>query len=859
MDQQLYTDIEKWLAQRHHWLQDAASRLIKNNNTLSNTDIQELIELCKTEANLIDSEMKFKSIEPKSLSIKDSSTNLRMDSINYVKGISALGPRNPLSFKGSLSIVYGQNGSGKSSYVRLLKHMSGAKKTGTLLGNVYQQSKQLQECSVKITSNENTSDVRWTPEMGALSELRVLQLYDTDCANVYVNEENEVAYEPWILQFFSQLTNVCIKVGQAIKREMESISLAKLSPPVEFSKTISILWFSKISDSTSKKEIEAHCSWGEADEHELNNKRKQIAETDPIEKMKQYRKTAKSIIDFHKLLSDIKTSLSDVACTRIINAKADFVNIKKAADEDAKKIFEGLPLDGVGTESWKILWEQARSFSEQHAYPSEPFPYTSTGANCVLCHQPLLSEAKSRLNSFESYIKESLSEQAKVAEEHLNKLLGEIKEIPSDAHIELYCNSLGITSEVEKKNVIDFCARLQSRRDCLKNTTSLDQLPPLPTEDILFALTEAAVGKEEEASGFAELAVSEKRDETKNKIIELEARKWLHQNKTVITQNVDNLKCIVKYKDALSLTATQTLSTKKSSLSDVLITSEYIKRFQKELRELGGSRISVNLVKTKAQKGHIYHQIQLKNCHSTVRTSEVLSEGEFRIVSLAGFLADVEGSSDNTPFIFDDPISSLDQLFEEATIRRIARLSLSRQVIVFTHRLSFLTLLEEAANDLGIDCDVTWLRSESWGTGEPGETPVFAKRPDKALNLLLNDRLSRARKVLQEKGRIEYDLLAKGICSDFRILIERFIENDLLADVVHRFRRSVNTMGKIHKLAHITVDDCKMFEELMTKYSTYEHSQSYETPIMLPEPDELKEDMETIKCWLGEFKKRSIT
>ncbi len=125
------------------------------------------------------------------------------------------------------------------------------------------------------------------------------------------------------------------------------------------------------------------------------------------------------------------------------------------------------------------------------------------------------------------------------------------------------------------------------------------------------------------------------------------------------------------------------------------------------------------------------------------------------------------------------------------------------------------------------------------------------------MNLLLNDRLSRARKIFLENGRIEYDLLAKGICSDFRILIERFIENDLLGDVVQRFRRSVNTMGKIHKLAHISVDDCKLFEDYMTKYSTYEHSQSYETPVMLPEPDELKADMERIKSWLAEFKKRT--
>jgi energy-coupling factor transporter ATP-binding protein EcfA2 len=824
---------------------------------LSDTDLQELIALCKAEVKLINPDKEFTKIELNSLSIKDSSTSLKLGAIHNVKGINALGPRNPLIFSGSLSIVYGQNGSGKSSYVRLLKHISGGKQSGRLMGNVYVQGQQSQECSLTITSNGNMRDVMWTPELGPLSELSPLQLYDTECANVYVNDENEVAYEPWILQFYSQLTNTCVKVGQAIKQEMDSISLTKLIPPESISKTKSILWLNKISDSTTINDIDTHCSWVEDDELDLNNKRQQAAETDPVEKMKLFSNNAQNIYKLYSLLAGVKNSLCEEVCTEIINAKADYAVKKKAADEDAKKVFESLPLEGVGTESWKLLWEQARTFSEKHAYPSKPFPYTSIDSNCVLCHQPLSTEAKGRLNSFESYVKASLSEQAKDAEEHLNNLFKAIKEIPNESILGLYFNSMGITSDEEKKRIIDFCNTLQKRSDNLKEASSLDQLTPLPSEEILIALNEAAIAKKQQAASYDKLSKMENRDEIKNIIIELEARKWLHQNKAIISDNVDKFKCIVKFKTAYSLTNTQALSTKKSSLSDELITAEYVKRFQKELKELGGSRINVELVKTKAKRGHIYHQIQLENCPSTVRTSEVLSEGEFRIVSLAGFLADVEGSSDDTPFIFDDPISSLDQLYEEATIKRIARLSLSRQVIIFTHRLSFLTLLEEAASDLGIEYDVTWLRSESWGTGEPGETPVFAKKPDKALNLLLNERLSRARKILEEHGRIEYDLLAKGICSDFRILIERLIENDLLSDVVQRFRRSVNTMGKIHKLAHISVDDCKMFEEFMTKYSTYEHSQSYETPVMLPEPDELKEDMETIKNWLKEFKTRT--
>jgi ABC-type bacteriocin/lantibiotic exporter with double-glycine peptidase domain len=63
---------------------------------------------------------------------------------------------------------------------------------------------------------------------------------------------------------------------------------------------------------------------------------------------------------------------------------------------------------------------------------------------------------------------------------------------------------------------------------------------------------------------------------------------------------------------------------------------------------------------------------------------------------LAAFLADITGSGQPTPFVFDDPISSLDQEFEERVADRLVELLRTRQVIVFTHRLSLLALLEDA-------------------------------------------------------------------------------------------------------------------------------------------------------------------
>ncbi len=82
----------------------------------------------------------------------------------------------------------------------------------------------------------------------------------------------------------------------------------------------------------------------------------------------------------------------------------------------------------------------------------------------------------------------------------------------------------------------------------------------------------------------------------------------------------------------------------------------------------------------------------------------LLSEGERRIITLAAFLADVAEKPFKAPFVFDDPISSLDQTWEERAIDRLIQLSQTRQVIIFTHRLSMLGMLTEKADNIHAVC-----------------------------------------------------------------------------------------------------------------------------------------------------------
>ena len=232
---------------------------------------------------------------------------------------------------------------------------------------------------------------------------------------------------------------------------------------------------------------------------------------------------------------------------------------------------------------------------------------------------------------------------------------------------------------------------------------------------------------------------------------------------------------------------------------------------------LGAVQVKVELVKSKVSKGRVLHKLQLQGASQNGLT-DVLSEGENRIVSIAAFLADVTGKCNQAPFVFDDPISSLDQSYEEAVAQRLIELSQDKQVIVFTHRLSLLGTVRHYAEKKSIKPEIVSIRATDWGTGEPAPISVSQSDIKTALNVLINQRVQDVNKA-DENGNFEYsEILIKSICSDFRTLIERSIENDLLCGVVQRFQRPVCTL-KLKDLAKLKANDCSILDSLMTKYS----------------------------------------
>lgn len=854
------TELGEWFEGRPAWLQDAARRLYEQGE-LEADDLGELVSLCKQEAeggpgagSKPFPNLAFQSV--------DNHRTLRLKAIRDVVGINALAPRKPLKFGTEpLTIIYGSNGSGKSGYMRILKHACGARAPGELLGNVFSKPSAEMSCRIDydLDGKHSAPDApKWTPTSGVMPNLKGVAIYDTDCAHIYVDKEHEVTFEPPVLGLFRRLVDVCDQVDQAIQAEITAKTSALPNLPTAYLDTKAGAWLEKIGASTSAEAIAAQCEWSKEDGDGLAALTQRLSETNPQAKATALRKTKKHLVSLTTLLKKIAKQLSDEALNELVNLKEAASVKRRAASDYAERVFADAPMGGIASESWRLLWEQARLFSEEVAYPAKPFPVVEEDALCVLCRQPLKEGAPERLRSFETFIKGGLEKDALASEGKLKVTLENLPDLVDVESADAMLDLARITedeADLRAELGVHF-AMLRSRRQDFGDADDSSKLPTLPDAELIERLEVRSTGLEERAVQCDEDAKNSDQSELLKQKGELEARKWLSEQRSSIKAEVERLKAVALLGKAKRSANTSSLSRKKSELSEELVTDAFKKRLQNELKLLSAKRITVDIEKVRVSKGQVWHRLVLRDAKVNTDASAVLSEGEFRVVSIAAFLADVAADDRNVPFVFDDPISSLDQGYEEKVAERLVNLARSRQVIVFTHRLSLLATLENASKQGGGDHKVVSLLRESWGSGEPGEAPLPAQAPKTALNTLSDRRLRDARKILEEEGSSAYAVLAKALCGDIRITIERLVERELLADVVQRFRRPINTQGKLHKIAKVSTEDCELIDSMMTKYSRYEHAQPDEAPVELPEPDELEEDLNTLKVWLAEFSAR---
>ncbi|MFB2765095.1 AAA family ATPase [Marinobacter shengliensis] len=848
--------IVEWLHGQQDWLQQAAETLLAE-GCLSDSKINELVTYLKTSRGQeITTHRQFDDLSTHAVAAGD----LRLTEIGDISGIENLAPRQPLNFgKGNLCVIYGHNGSGKSGYTRLLTKICGKPQGSDLKPNVFEALPAERRCKVSYSENGVEKDVEWPANSAPIDALRCVDIFDAEIAVAYLIEETAATYTPRSVALFEELANVCSCIRDQLQSEREALVGALPRLPDEFLATQAGDIYGRLGRSNvDGTEIQHIVQWELHDQEVLDRLGERLNTADPGQLARNKRKTKQELEQLVSKITTVASAFGKEGLDSIRSLRAEAINKRRMATEAAK--VESAELEGVGTDTWCALWEAARVYSSA-VYPGQQYPVTED-ALCVLCHQELGEQAQRRLREFEGFVHGRLETAAKGAEESYRQALDFLPTALTEEQSTTACQAAGLNDGPWELKLMDVWRKAGSMRAALLNHEASGTIESLewPTY-ILEELSNRAISLEREATQHDEDAKHFDRAEAAKDKLNLEARKWTAQQAAAILAELERLRKVGLYDNWKRSANYQGISRKAGEIGEQVITQLFVDHFNRELKALGASRIKVELCKARTTRGKSLHKLRLKGAQTGQDLPEsILSEGERRVVGLAAFLADVAEQPHAAPFVFDDPISSLDHDYEWHVAVRLAQLAQTRQVLVFTHRLSLYGAMEDAAKKVGDawkndHLQQLCIESFSGAAGHPADQAVWNANTKRANNILLQ-RLDDARKVGEASGAEAYRSLAQGICSDFRKLLERTVEDDLLNQVVRRHRRSITTDNRLATLPLISSEDCQFIDDLMTKYSCYEHSQSTEVPAFIPEADELRADIETLKIWRDRFKRR---
>ncbi|EBA04699.1 hypothetical protein RB2150_11456 [Rhodobacteraceae bacterium HTCC2150] len=855
-------EILEWSSDRPVWQRDALRRLVSQDGTLADDDIEELAAICK------DPSLSHQSLTAADVTAqKAGAPTIALKSLRNVQNVNALAENQSLTFipKG-VTILYGDNGAGKSGYVRILKNACRARKVkgkdDSILYNIYETPNGPQRAELEFHSGGQSQKAEWT--IGAASDplLSEVSVFDSRTANVHVEETNDLAYTPYPMNLLERLVVACKAVKDTLDGEVstiksqtpQSISSPKFSPVSQVGQLINGL-----GEDTKKEAVETLANLSEKDKQRLAELNSDFSQ-DPKATARRLRAQKARLQTFQDKLRALSEAVSEASAERLKASASDLDSKSEAASLASQNLSREEPLDGVGSKSWRILWEAARAYSIEEAFPEQNFPVSSPDANCVLCQQELGQDAAARLDRFEAFVQDRTQKDEDTARQALHDVRSKI--VRSKILMADFSNERRFLADEMGKSELASALRLLvlklswRMRALLRNNGETDHELPEFTQ---VGLQGAIDALEKRALALLSDEESEERKALRSELLELHDRQLLGGVKDDVVAEIGRRKAVSNIEDALKDTRPNAITQKNTALSEALITDRLRGRFSKEIDNLHLAGLEIELEQARSQHGVSRFRVSLIESKSD-NAGDILSEGEYRCVALAGFMAELATNDSGSGIIFDDPVSSLDHLHREAIATRLAEEGRNRQVIVFTHDLPFLYMLRNACRqveDPSLKTEVA-LRHIQKRNKTPGHCRNEA--PDKAQDA--SSRLTKIRNHLS-KCQIQYEndpdgidwlITARGLIDSLRQTWETAVE-DAVSPVLRTFSSKVNTKG-FAKLSAITELDALAMRQHYGQCSELLHKASDSINPAAPTPEIIEQELAALETWLSTVTER---
>jgi ABC-type transport system involved in cytochrome c biogenesis ATPase subunit len=770
----------EWTANYGDWSKLLISKIVTTESPLSQSDMQEVFNYFLQSLNLHTGLPTLTIAKP---TYTPTAKQIELDLLSNITGVNRLAKNQTVNFAKNITVIYGENGTGKTGYSRILKTLGFSYDTNkTILPNIYATAEP-QSAKINFKSNGTPKTFTWNGA-NTDSELENISVFNSNCVQFSITDRSLIV-SPIGFHLFQLVSDELNKLTQLLQTKVAAhpttllwlANLSQATPQYNFitalSATSAEQKLTELSDFTP-----THQANLTAKESELANLNKTLMQAE-IQAMRS------QIQEFDSLIEKIQTGqnlLNAANWQALIKFNKEIAELENKTQTGIKEIAEKRGIEFYKTAEFNSFIHAAESYIKIIDKPE----YPEEGDTCVYCLQPLDTSAKELLKSYRTLLNDRTQENLNVIRQKKTRLIQLIAQV--ETNLTFHQPTFGIDETqvtVQPKEITDYNKNL----GVLKTTFTTDSIAQNPTfafdyQTVITFLTSKQTAIKNTLIQKTEILANLATKETtlKKEIDELKDRKLLSGKVAEVKTAIANHKVVNTLNSNAGSFNTTAISRKTSSAREELVRQDFEDLFKKELTALRKANLKIDLsFGTDRGSSKVFQNISR---HALV---EILSEGEQKAIALAEFLTELQLDNIKAPIVFDDPVNSLDHNIIDEVARRLLKLSSERQVIVFTHSVLLFNSFLYFSKQLSfgeLACKFYNSKNEYQVTGvitEAEEEINKVKSYISKINVIINN---------TPKNRAEADVAEDGY-SFLRSAIELFVEHEIFQGTVKRYQKNI--------------------------------------------------------------------
>lgn len=773
-----------WANEQDAWVRHIVSHVLAAKQPLSSEQIAESYSEFLTEKGLADGPSLAVPMLEDEVESAHAEDRLELVSLSGIEGVNALAANQAIEFDPSITILFGENGSGKTGYARILKRLAAVRTAETILPDINSRDAAAEPAAnVTFKIGSEVKNIRWRNEAG-LTPFTRMSVFDAPCVTIHVDSELNYVYTPVELALFAHVGDAIRAVQRLV--DAEAAALKSTGNPFisRFNRGSRIYPLIETLGSTSDMaELTALGTLVDGDRERHVALEAEISALRGSGLGAMYATAAELAARLERLVEFLELVV-DFNAAAYETARGALIRVRETRRQARDELFGADELAGSPDDQWQHFVSEAEHYREHLGLTEYPLE----DDRCLYCRQELDETALALVRRYRRFLDDTLASQVVEAEKTIHARVFS----PGALSLEVVRSDLAALKLLDPVPafVTNTLTLLSQAEDTVKATTE-NAAAPYP--DIASAATTLlAVVKEarKQADASAKSLAEQKADSAQalrkreSEFLELDARVTLNQVLSAVGSYVSSAKRasrLTSLSKALSPMVLKRLTELSKVASEDLVNQDFERLFREECQALRAPAVGLEF---QGRRG----KAERKKAVAQYKPSAVLSEGEQKVIALSDFLAEGRMGSANAPIIFDDPVTSLDYRRIGEVANRISLLGDTHQVVVLTHNIMFASTLLGMRTSKKLRCKFYEIRDEETRKGlvQPAGEP----RSDtcggfeKKINALLQTIRTSAEAVVREA-------LLCGAYGLLRSWCEAFVEQEVLQNVSQRYRVNV--------------------------------------------------------------------